>query len=479
MSEQLSTNPLLQFDRLPDFPAIKAGHIQPAVDYVLENNRKQLAEILGSPINQTAPDWHSLMDPLDDMDDNLNKLWSTASHLNSVVNTPEIREAYTACQAKISEYYSEMGQNEQLYQCVQALYARADELRLDGSQRKILEDSLLDFKLAGVSLPPEQKAQYTEIQTRLSQLTNQFGNNVLDATQAWTLHITDKSELEGVPEMTLATMSEAASRKALDGYLVTLDFPIYFAVMTYAENRSLREIVYRAYATRASADSDYNNHDIIREILKLRQQTAELLGFANYAELSVARKMAKSVDQVNQFLEDLIRYSRPAAEREFAELQAFAREQSGIEELKAWDVSHFSEKLRKVRYDLSQEELRVWFPVEKVKQGMFQIVQRLYGIELQKDKTAGVWHPDVEFYNIYRDGQLIARFYLDLYTREGKRGGAWMAECRARRQLNLHGTAVQQQIPVAYLVCNFAPPSAEMPALLTHRDVTTLFHEFG
>lgn len=481
MSEQAIINPLLQFDRLPDFPAIKAEHIQPAVEHVLGANRQRLGEILGSAVNQERPDWSSLMEPLDDMDDCLNKVWSTASHLNSVSNTPEIREAYNQCQAKITEYYAELGQNERLYQCVQALHARADELGLDSSQRKILDDSLLDFRLAGVSLPPRQKARYTAIQTQLSQLSNQFGNNVLDATRAWTLHITDKAELEGVPDMSLAAMADAASKKSLEGYLLTLDFPIYFAVITYADNRQLRETIYRAYATRATSQTspEYDNHQIIREILKLRQEMAGLLGFDTYAAMSVARKMAKSVEQVNHFLDDLIRYSRPAAEREFAQLTDFARDQYRLAGLEAWDIPYFSEKLRKASYDLSQEELRAWFPVNRVKQGLFEIVQRLYGIELERDHGTGVWHPDVEFYNIRRNGELIARFYLDLYTREGKRGGAWMADCRSRRQLNVHGTAVQQQIPVAYLVCNFAPPSRETPALLTHNDVTTLFHEFG
>lgn len=481
MSEQITFNPLLQFDRLPDFPAIKAEHIQAAVDVVLQENRKRLEQILETAANTAAPDWSSLMEPLDNLDDNLNKVWSTASHLNSVCNTAEIREAYNQAQSKITEYYAELGQNEQLYQCVLALQSRADVLGLDSSQRKILDDSLLDFRLAGVSLPPEQKALYTEMQTKLGQLSNQFGNNVLDATRAWNLHISDKSRLAGVPELSLAAMADAARKKALDGYLITLDFPIYFAVITYADDRSLRETVYRAYATRATSDTspEYNNYQVIRDILKLRQDMARLLGFENYAAMSIARKMAKSVEQVNHFLDDLIQHSRPAAEQEYAQLAQFARENCGLPDLQAWDVPYVSEKLRKANYDLSQEELRAWFPVEKVKQGLFDIVQRLYGITLEKDSSAGVWHPDVEFYNIRREGELIARFYLDLFTREGKRGGAWMADCRSRRQLNVHGHAVQQQIPVAYLVCNFAPASGDAAALLTHNDVTTLFHEFG
>ncbi|MDO8906965.1 MAG: M3 family metallopeptidase [Pseudohongiella sp.] len=481
LSDTIAVNPLLHFDRLPDFPAIQAEHIRPAVEKVLAENRNTLEELLGKSKSLTAPDWSNLMDPLDDMDDSLNKVWSTASHLNSVSNTPEIRQAYNECQPLITEYYAELGQNEKLYACVQALSSRAETLKLDGSQRKILEDTLLDFRLAGVSLPADQKKQYTVLQTQLSQLSNQFGNNVLDATRAWSHNITDVADLSGVPELTVAAAADAAQKKNLQGYLLTLDFPVYFAVMTYADNRELRETIYKAYATRASSfgAAEWDNHDVIREILRLRQQMAELLGFENYAALSLARKMAKSVAQVNQFLEDLILYSRPAAQREFAELSQYAIDQYQLAELKAWDVSYYSEKLRKQNYDLSQEELRPWFPVDKVRQGLFDIVETIYGIQVERDHSAGVWHQDVEFYNIRRQGEVIARFYFDLFTREGKKGGAWMADCRTRRQLSIHGQAVMQQIPVAYLVCNFAPPSADSPALLTHNDVTTLFHEFG
>jgi oligopeptidase A len=481
LSESVDLNPLLQFDRLPDFPAIRAGHIRPAVEKVLAENRAALKQLLSDNTSLTAPDWNNLMNPLDDMDDRLNKVWSTASHLNSVCNTPDIRQAYNDCQPLITEYYAELGQNEKLYACVQALNDRADVLMLDGSQRKILEDSLLDFRLAGVSLPADQKKQYTVLQTQLSQLSNKFGNNVLDATRAWSHNIVDVADLSGVPEMTVAAAADAAQKKNLEGYLLTLDYPVYFAVMTYADNRDLREAMYKAYATRASSfgATEWDNHDVIREILKLRQQMAELLGFENYAALSLARKMAKSVDQVNRFLDDLIFYSRPAAEREFSELSQYAKDHFDLGELQAWDVSYYSEKLRKQNYDLSQEELRPWFPVDKVRQGLFDIVETIYGIQVERDHSAGVWHPDVEFYNIRREGEIIARFYFDLFTREGKRGGAWMADCRTRRQLSIHGQAVMQQIPVAYLVCNYAPPSADAPALLTHNDVTTLFHEFG
>jgi oligopeptidase A len=497
-SASASNNPLLQFERLPDFPSIRAEHIKPAVQTVLEQSRAALDRILADAKNQTAPDWQSLIDALDDQDDQLSKVWSTASHLNSVANTSDIREAYNDCQPLITDYYAALGQNEQLFGCVEALSARADELNLDGSQRKIIADTLLDFRLAGVNLPAAEKKRFAEIQTRLSHLSNVFSNNVLDATRAWTRHLADDTLLAGVPEMARQAAATAASGKGLTGYLLTLDFPCYYAVMTYADNAGLREDMYRAFATRASdqaiaaapdkeaapekavAVTQWNNYDIIREILQLRQEEAALLGYEHYAALSVARKMAKSVDQVNAFLDDLTRYSRPAAEREFQELGEFARDTHGVNKLNAWDVSYYSEKLRKQNYDISQEELRAWFPLDKVRQGLFSIVETLYGVQVERDFGAGVWDPAVDFYNIRRDGEIVARFYFDLFTREGKRGGAWMADCRSRRLITQDGIAVQQQIPVAFLVCNFAPPAdAQTPALLTHNDVTTLFHEFG
>ncbi|HDZ08682.1 M3 family metallopeptidase [Pseudohongiella sp.] len=485
-SSATAHNPLLQFERLPDFPALRAEHIRPAVEQVLAENRAALDRILADEQNQTAPDWHSLMDALDDLDDRLTKVWSTASHLNSVANTPDIRDAYNACQPLITEYYTALGQNEQLFACVEALSARADELGLDGSQRKILADTLLDFRLAGVNLPAQEKLRFTDIQTRLGNLANVFSNNVLDATRAWTRHLTDDTLLGGIPEMSVQAAATAAASKGLEGYLLTLDFPCYYAVMTYADNEGLREEMHRAFATRASDQAvgaepgKWDNYDIIRDILQLRQEMATLLGYDNYAALSVARKMAKSVDQVNAFLDDLTQYSRPAAQREFQELCDFARTEHGVEQLNAWDVGYYSEKLRKQNYDISQEELRAWFPLDKVREGLFAIVETLYGVQVEPDTSAGVWDPSVSFYNIRRDGDIVARFYFDLFTREGKRGGAWMADCRSRRLITADGIAVQQQIPVAYLVCNFAPPAdADTPALLTHNDVTTLFHEFG
>ena len=477
---QNASNPLLQFDRLPDFGAIRAEHIQPAITEVLADNNAQLDKLIAD-LNGKSPDWENLMDRLDDMEDRLSKVWSTASHLNGVCNTPEIRDAYNGCQPMITEYYAGLGQNRALFELVTQLSERADELALTRSQRKILRDMLLEFELAGVSLSAEQQPRFTEIQTRLSDLSNRFGNNVLDATTGWSHLIKSEDELAGVPALTIQAAKEAAERKSQQGYLLTLDFPCYFAVMSYADNAALRETMYRAFISRAAntEDSAKDNSGIIKEILALREEMADILGYPNYAAVSVATKMARSVADVNHFLDDLIKHSRPAAEKEFAELQAFARDVHAVSSIQAWDVPYYSEKLRKQDFDLSQEELRPWFPLAKVQQGMFAIVETLYGISIERDRTASVWHEDVEFYNIRRDGELVARFYLDLFTREGKRGGAWMADCRSRRLTTTNGQPVSQQIPVAYLVCNFAPPTSDKPALLTHNDVTTLFHEFG
>jgi oligopeptidase A len=473
-----SLNPLLNLDSLPLFKSIKGVHIQPAVEEILQANRKLINELVTEPKNLSDPDWESLMEPLDAAEDRLDKVWSTASHLNGVMNTPEIRAAYDQCQPLITDYHSELGQNQQLYQCVQRLHERAEELRLESSQRKIINDILLEFRLAGVSLDEDKKQQFMELERRLSKLSNEFGNNVLDATRAWSKNVTDEAMLSGLPETNKASAAQAARQKNLEGYLLTLDFPCYVAVMTNADNASLREEMYRAFGTRASDQDSFagkwDNRQKIDEILSCRAQLADLLGYDNYAELSVARKMARSAGHVSAFLEDLISHSLPAARREFAELKAFAREQYQLDELNAWDVSYYSEKLRKQSFDVSQEELRAYFPVETVKQGLFEIVKNLYGVEITRNTSAEIWDELVEFYDISRDGQQIASFYFDLFTREGKRGGAWMAGCRNRRQLD-----TGWQLPVAYLICNYGPPTGSEPALLTHNEVATLFHEFG
>ncbi len=474
----MKDNPLLQFDTLPDFSIIRAEHVQPAVEQVLSENRAALAGILQREDNRRRPDWQSLMQPLEELEDRLDKVWSAAGHLKSVSGDSAIRDAYDACQPMVTAYESELGQNGELFQAVKALADRGDELSLDGSQRKILSDLLREFHLAGVDLEGSQRERFAELQTRLGELSNRFSNNVLDATMGWTEQVTDPDLLEGLPEHTLETAAAAAERKGLEGWLLTLDFPCFYAVMTMADNRELRERMYRAHVTRASevdhTGGRWDNSEVMRDILACRQEMAQLLGYANYAEMSLSKKMARSVDEVNAFLDDLLAYARPAAEREFAQLQAFARDEHGLEALEAWDVPYYGERLRQRDYAISQEALRPYFPVDRVLEGLFRIVQTLYGVRIRPVDTRA-WHPDVRGFVIEDDSGILARFFLDLHAREGKRGGAWMADYQGRR---MRGDG-QWQIPVAFLTCNFAPPAGDRPALLTHDEVTTLFHEFG
>lgn len=475
----MNHNPLLQFDELPNFPAINAEHIEPAVTEVLSQNREALIALLASDKSQASPDWDSLMEPLEEMEDRLGKVWSTASHLNSVNNTAPIREAYNKCQPLITQYYTELGQNRKLFECVQALESRVPELKLTKTQGKVLRDYLLEFKLAGVDLDEDKKEQFAEVEAKLSKLSTKFSNNVLDSTMAWSKFIEDKNDLAGVPEASVQTAADLAKSKGQQGYLLTLDAPCYIAISTHADNRQIREEMYTAFTTRASDqgghDLKFDNTGIIAEILACRTELAQLLGYRSYAEVSVARKMAKSVDRVNDFLADLATLAVPAAQAEFAELSEFSRQEHGISELKAWDIAYYSEKLRKRNFDISQEELRPYFPLAKVQEGLFAIASRIYGIEIRPNTQMSKWSPLVEAFDVCRDNKLIARFYFDVFTREGKRSGAWMAECRSRRQLS-DGSI---QTPVAYLICNYSKGSENSPALLSHNEVTTLFHEFG
>lgn len=475
----MSNNPLLQFDVLPDFPAIKAEHIEPAVSSVLAQNKQVLAGLIADETIKQNPQWQTLMGPLDDMEDRLSKVWSTVSHLNSVNNTAQIREAYNKCQPLITAYYTELGQNRALFDCIEKLESLAETLNLSSAKRKVLKDYLLEFRLAGVDLEDDKKKQFAALEAQLSDLTTKFSNNVLDSTMAWSKHVEDVEILAGLPEATLNTAAELAQSKGLTGYWLTLDAPCYIAVSTNADNRLLRKEMYTGYQTRASDqgghDSKFDNSQIIVEILNCRAQLAQLLGYKSYAEISVARKMAKSVQRVNAFLEDLIVLAVPAAKREYEELSQFAHKDHGIEQLEAWDVAYYSEKLRKSSFDISQEELRPYFPLPRVQDGLFTIASKIYGIEIRPNSEMSRWDEQVQAYDVLREGELLARFYFDVFTREGKRSGAWMAECRSRRLL-ANGKI---QTPVAYLVCNFSKGSKDAPALLSHNEVTTLFHEFG
>jgi len=472
----VTSNPLLQDFDLPPFSAIRPEHVEPAIDQILADNRAAVARLLET--QRENPSWSGLVQALDELGARLGQAWGPVSHLNAVCNSPELRDAYQACLPKLSEYYTELGQNRALFEAYKALAESPQAAGFDVAQKTILEHALRDFRLSGIDLPAEQQKRYGEIQQRLSELTSRFSNQLLDATQAWTRLLTDESELAGLPESARAQLKQAAAAKGLDGWLITLEFPSYYAIMTYADNRGLREEVYTAYSTRASDQGpnagQFDNGPLMAEILDLRQELAELLGFKHFAELSLATKMAESTDQVLHFLRDLAVRSKPFAQRDLEELRAFAAEQ-GVHDLQSWDTGYFSEKLRQARYDLSQETVREWFPIDKVLSGLFAIVQKLYGIEINELHDFERWHPDVRLFEIRENGEQIGRFYFDLYARANKRGGAWMDGARDKRR-TADGHLVS---PVAYLVCNFTPASAGKPALLTHDEVTTLFHEFG
>jgi oligopeptidase A len=470
-------NPLLDTERLPPFAEIKPEHVEPAIDALIAENRRTLDELLDQNEHYT---WDNLISPLEEVSDRLSKAWSPVGHMNSVINTDALRAAYNACLPKLSEFGTEFGQNERLYKAYQQIRDSVEFAGLTHVQRKTIEDALRDFKLAGVSLPAEKKQRYKEINSRLSELKAKFEENVMDATDAWSKFIANEEELAGVPATAKANFRQAAKRKLdKDGWLVNLEFPSYYPVMSYADNRELRRELYQAYTTRASDTGPnagkWDNLPLMEEILKLRHEKAQLLGFKNYAELSLATKMAGSTDEVMSFLNDLASRAKPKAEEELEELRAFARDEHGVTELEAWDVGYYAEKLRQKRYQVSQEDLRPYFPVDRVIGGLFEVVKRLYGLNIQEVRGIQVWHPDVRFYSITDEkGDLRGQFYIDLYAREKKRGGAWMDECRVRRRRRMG-----VQTPVAYLTCNFTPPVGDAPALLTHNEVETLFHEFG
>ena len=471
-----ANNPLLQSYDLPPFSAIRAEHVLPAIEQILADNRSAIAAILKA--QGENPTWEGLVLAMDELNDRLGAAWSPVSHLNAVCNSAELREAYESCLPALSAYATELGQNRELFQAYQALAASPAAAHFDVAQKTIIEHALRDFRLSGIDLPADKQQRYAEVQSKLSELGSRFSNQLLDATQAWTKHVTDEAALAGLTDSAKAQMAAAAQAKGLDGWLISLEFPSYYAVMTYAQDRALREEVYAAYCTRASDQGpnagQFDNGPVMSEILDLRQELAGLLGFANFAELSLATKMAESSDQVLSFLRDLAKRSKPFAAQDLAQLKAYAAEQ-GCADLQSWDSGYFGEKLREQRYSVSQETLRAYFPIDKVLTGLFAIVQRLYGIEITELKGFDSWHPDVRLFEIKEHGQHVGRFFFDLYARANKRGGAWMDGARDRRR-----TATGDlQNPVANLVCNFTPAAPGKPALLTHDEVTTLFHEFG
>lgn len=471
-----ANNPLLQDFDLPPYSEIRPEHVEPAIDSILGDNRVAIEELLSRPAERL--DWQTLVVGLDEMNARLGRAWSPVSHLNAVCNSPELRSAYEACLPKLSAYYTELGQNRALFEAYKALAEGPAAAGFEVAQKTILEHSLRDFRLSGIDLPPVEQQRFGAIQMKLAELGSRFSNQLLDATQAWTKHLTDEAALAGLPDSAKGQMKQAAEAKGLDGWLITLEFPSYYAVMTYADDRALRQEVYTAYSTRASDQGpnagQFDNGPVMEEILDLRQELAKLLGYASYAELSLATKMAESPEQVLGFLRDLAVRSKPFAEKDLAELRAFAAEQ-GLDDLKSWDTGYYAEKLRQSRYSLNQEELRAYFPIDKVLAGLFAVVQRLYGIEIVELEDFDAWHPEVRLFEIREHGEHVGRFFLDLYARANKRGGAWMDGARDKRR-DAEGRLIS---PVANLVCNFTPPVGERPALLTHDEVTTLFHEFG
>jgi len=467
-------SPLLNIKDLADYQAIKPEHIEPALDELLAEGRALTKKLLA---DNTEYSWENLILPLEISDNEMERMWSPISHMNGVVNTPELRDAYTACLPKLSEYSTEMGQNKELFLALQQVQDKQDTLGLDDAQRKSLENTLKGFRLSGVDLSDEKKKRYGEISTELSTLTSKYSDNVLDANNAWTKEITDVSALAGLPESAIEQAAEAAKQRDLTGWLLTLDFPSYYAVMTYADDQSLREEVYRAYSTRASdqGDAKLDNSENMGKILQLRQEKAALLGFDSYADLSLDTKMADSPKQVLGFLDELAEKSLPFAKKEFKELSEFAKSELGMTDLQAWDIGYVSEKLKQQRYAISDEDLKPYFPVDKVLNGLFELVEKLYKVTIKQNTSVKSWHDDVRFFEIYDESKnLKARFYLDLYARQHKRGGAWMADFCSRFKMGN-----ELQTPVAFMTCNSAPPAGGKPALFTHDEVITLFHEFG
>ncbi|MFY0663611.1 MAG: oligopeptidase A [Natronospirillum sp.] len=471
----MSDNPLLQPHELPPFSQIKVEHILPAVDQAIVDYRSLIDRLTAS---QQAPTWDNFVAPMEQASRVLSNLFSPVSHLANVKDSADLREAYREAVQRISAFDTDRGQHAGLYARFQALHDSTDFALLSDAQQAAVEHALRDFKLAGVALPAEQQAQFKQLMQDLARLENQFSENVLDATQGWTLRIDDETELSGLPASARATLAANAQQADQAGWLVTLEYPSYLPVMTYADNRTLRQKVHEAFTTRASDQGpnagQWDNSGLMTEILGKRLAAAKLLGFEHYAGLSLATKMAKAPHEVTDFLHDLARQSVPQARTEMAELADFARQELGIEQLQPWDMAYASEKLKEARYAVSDEQLRPYFPVPCVLSGLFETVRRLYGIRIEAVTDFDRYHPDVQLYNLLDDDQLIARFYLDLYARKGKRGGAWMDDCRARGQYD-DGL----QLPVAYLTCNFTAPIGDQPSLLTHDEVVTLFHEFG
>ena len=465
-------NPLLDFAGLPRFDALTPGLVAPAVRQLLGEYR-QLVSSLEQP---GAPaTWDGFMQPMIDTGERLGRAWGVVGHMHSVMDTPEWRETYNALLPEVSGFYAEMGQNLALFARTRALRESPEFATLTPTRQRIIDHDLRDFRLSGAELPDAQKPRFKAIQEELSALAAKFSENLLDATNAHAEWIADEAELAGIPEDVRAAARAAAQKEDRPGWKLTLHAPCYIPVMQYAENRALRERIYRAYATRASefGKPEWDNGPLIQRMLKLRAEEAAMLGYPNYAEVSLVPKMADSTVQVAGFLRELAAKARPYAEHDVAEVRDFARSELGMDRLESWDLPWASEKLKHARYEFSDEEVKQYFPEPKVMSGLFGLIETLFGVRIEPD-SAAAWHPDVRFYRILRRGALVGQFYVDLYARETKRGGAWMADAIGRRR-----TDAGIQTPVAYLCCNFPAPVNGKPATFGHDDVLTLFHECG
>ena len=470
------TNPLLEKSDLPQFSKIKPEHIQPAIEQLIQECRKTTEQVL----NQPNFSWENFCQPLAEVNKRLSRAWSPISHLNAVKNSPELREVYQACLPLLAEYGTWVGQHQGLYNAYLQLKNSAEFATYSQAQKKAIENSLRDFELSGISLPPEQQKRYGEIVTRLSELNSQFSNNVLDATMGWEKIVTDENQLKGLPESALQAAKQSAQNKGVEGYRFTLEIPSYLPVMTYCENRQLREEMYRAFVTRASEQGPnagkWDNSAVMEEILTLRVELAKLLGFEHYTDLSLATKMAENPQQVFDFLENLAVRCKPQGEKELAELEEFCKTTENVTALEPWDITFYSEKQKQAQYSINDEELRPYFPEDRVLSGLFELIKRIFNIRAVERFGVDTWHKDVRFFDLIDEtDEVRGSFYLDLYAREHKRGGAWMDDCIGRKR-NADGSL---QKPVAYLTCNFNAPIGDQPALFTHDEVTTLFHEFG
>ncbi len=477
-----TTNPLLDFSGLPRFDAIKPEHVSPAIGQLVEDANAVLKTLEAPSDNVT---WTNFVIPLENTTERLGRAWGIVSHLNSVVDTPELRAVYNANQPRVTEFWTALSQNETLFAKYKAIKLSEHYEALSPERKKIIENALRDFRLGGAELPDDKKERFAAIQEQHAAVSTRFSENVLDATNDYKLLVADEADLAGLPDDVKQAARAAAEEEGKRGFQFTLHFPSYFPILQFADKRELRETMYRASATKASEMGsvfsqleNWDNTNNISTLLKLRNEEAKLLDYRNFAEVSLVPKMAQSPEHVIAFLEDLARRARPFAEQDLAELRAFARDELGIDKLEAWDQAYASEKLRERRYAFSAQEVKEYFPEPKVIDGLFRLVQSLFSVVIKPD-TAPTWHPDVRFYRIERDGELVGQFYLDLYARSGKRPGAWMDDARGRRT----DTTGVLQTPVAYLTCNFTSPATvdgvTQPSLFTHDEVTTLFHEFG